>query len=170
MYKINIPTELNQSDFIKIFGGVYEHSPWIAEQVYNVGLKESNNSAEGLHSAMKQIVETANKDKKLALLCSHPDLAGKIAISGNLTTASKLEQSNADLGNCSSVEFDLFKNLNSAYMEKFSFPFILAVRGYQRTEILEIFKNRIDNNIEIEFNEALTQVHRIALLRLKEIE
>ena len=63
MYKINIPTELNQSDFIKIFGGVYEHSPWIAEQVYNVGLKESNNSAEGLHSAMKQIVEAADTDK-----------------------------------------------------------------------------------------------------------
>jgi OHCU decarboxylase len=119
---------------------------------------------------MKHIVEVADKDKKLILLCSHPDLAGKIAISGNLTTASKLEQSSASLSNCSPEEFELFKNLNREYIKKFSFPFILAVRGYQRTEILEIFKKRINNSIKIEFKEALTQVHRIALLRLKQIE
>ena len=170
MYKINIPTELDREHFMRIFGGVYEHSPWIAEQVYDVGLKECNNSAEGLHNAMKHIVEVADKDKKLILLCSHPDLAGKIAISGNLTTASKLEQSSASLSNCSPEEFELFKNLNREYIKKFSFPFILAVRGYQRTEILEIFKKRINNSIKIEFKEALTQVHRIALLRLKQIE
>ena len=106
----------------------------------------------------------------MALLCAHPDLAGKLGKGDNLTAASKLEQNSADLSNCSPEEFDLFQNLNNKYVNKFGFPFILAVRGYHRAEILEIFKKRIRNKIEIEFNEALMQVHRIALLRLNEIE
>ena len=170
MYKENIPTELDRDQFIKIFGWVYEHSPWIAELLYSNGIHNSHNSAEGLHSAMKDIVETADRNSKMALLCGHPDLAGKLGKGDNLTAASKLEQNSADLSNCSPEEFDLFQSLNNKYVNKFGFPFILAVRGYHRAEILEIFKKRIRNKIEIEFNEALIQVHRIALLRLNEIE
>ena len=170
MYKKNIPTILDQNQFIKTFGWVYEHSPWIAELVYSNGVQDSYNSAEGLHVAMKEIVEAADKNKKIVLLRAHPDLAGKLAIGDNLTTASKSEQSSADLANCSPEEFDLFQDLNNKYTNKFGFPFILAVRGYHRTEILKIFKKRITNEFEIEFNEAIMQVHRIALLRLNEIE
>jgi 2-oxo-4-hydroxy-4-carboxy-5-ureidoimidazoline decarboxylase len=170
MYKKNTPFKQDRSEFIKIFGGIYENSSWIAEEVYKKGIKPEYNNAEGLHGAMKRIIEAATKNQKLALLCAHPDLAGKLAISGNLTIASVAEQSSADLSNCTPAEFDLFESLNTRYNKKFGFPFILAVRGYQRAEILEIFKNRINNDIKIEFNEALTQVHRIALLRLKEIE
>ena len=112
----------------------------------------------------------AKKEKKIALLRAHPDLAGKLAINNDLTAASQSEQSNADLSNCSPEEFDLFKTLNTRYNKKFGFPFILAVRGYHRVKILEIFKNRINNDIESEFDEAMKQVHRIALLRLKDIE
>ena len=170
MYKKNIPTALERDEFIKIFGGIYEHSQWIAEQVYTNGIQDDYNNAEGLHGAMKDIVETAETDQKMVLLCAHPDLAGKLAINDNLTTASKSEQSSADLGNCSPEEFDLFQNLNSRYNKKFGFPFILAVRGFQRAAILKIFKKRIKNDTKSEFNEALMQVHQIALLRLKEIE
>jgi OHCU decarboxylase len=170
MYKKNIPTILDRDQFIKIFGWVYEHSPWIADLVYSNGVQDSYNSAEGLHSAMKEVVETANKDRKIALLRSHPDLAGKLAIVDNLTTASKSEQNSADLANCSPEEFGLFKDLNNKYTNKFGFPFILSVRGLHRTEILETFKKRITNEVESEFNEAIMQVHRIALLRLNEIE
>lgn len=170
MYKKNIPSRLNRDEFVQIFGGVYEHSPWIAEQVYASGIKNEYNNAEGLHAAMQNIVETAEKDQKLALLCVHPDLAGKLAINGKLTYASNSEQTSADLGNCTPEEFSLFQDLNSRYNKKFGFPFILAVRGYQRTEILKIFKKRVNNDIKTEFKEALAQVHRIALLRLKEID
>ena len=170
MYKANIPTQLDRDQFIKIFGWVYEHSPWIAELVYSNGIHNRHNSAEGLHSAMRAIVETADRNSKMALLCAHPDLAGKLGKRDNLTAASKLEQNSADLSNCSPGEFALFQDLNNKYINKFGFPFILAVRGYHRAEILEIFKKRIRNKIEIEFNEALIQVHRIALLRLNEIE
>ena len=170
MYKANIPTKLDRDQFIKIFGWVYEHSPWIAELVYSNGIHNRHNSAEGLHSAMRAIVETADRNSKMALLCAHPDLAGKLGKRDNLTAASKLEQNSADLSNCSPEEFALFQDLNNKYINKFGFPFILAVRGYHRAEILEIFKKRIRNKIEIEFNEALMQVHRIALLRLNEIE
>ena len=170
MYKINIPTELDREHFMRIFGGVYEHSPWIAEQVYLNGNLDNYKKAEDLHNAMEKIVATAKKEKKIALLRAHPDLAGKLAINNDLTAASQSEQSNADLSNCSPEEFDLFKTLNTRYNKKFGFPFILAVRGYHRVKILEIFKNRINNDVKSEFDEAMKQVHRIALLRLKDIE
>jgi OHCU decarboxylase len=170
MYKENIPTIMNRNKFLKVFGGVYEHSMWIAEKVYDDGIKTDYNNAEGLQCVMQHIVEAAEKKQKLALLCAHPDLAGKISISASLTAASKSEQSSANLDNCTPAEFNLFQSLNHTYNKKFGFPFILAVRGYQRAKILEIFQNRINNDVEIEFNEALKQVHRIALLRLNEIE
>ena len=170
MYKKNIPFRQDQGQFIKIFGEVYESSPWIAEKVFSKGIKPEHNNPEILHGAMKKIVNSATKVQKLSLLCAHPDLAGKLAISGNLTKASVAEQNSADLSNCTLAEFELFEDLNTQYNNKFGFPFILAVRGFQRAQILEIFKKRINNDIKIEFNEALMQVHRIALLRLRKIE
>ena len=106
----------------------------------------------------------------MALLNAHPDLAGKLAIAGKLTAHSTKEQAGADLQNCTIEEFDQFQKLNRDYKEKFGFPFILAVQGYQRSEILKVFQKRIKNSIEEEYKVALSQVNRIALLRLIRIE
>ena len=173
-FKENVPSQLNERDFVARFGGVYEHSPWIAEAVWRLDpdpdLAADQDSAEGIHQAFISVLEGADREAKLALLRAHPDLAGKLAITGRLTAESTSEQAGADLGNCTPQEFVEFKQLNDRYKEKVSFPFILAVRGYQRAEILEIFKARAENDPETEFREALLQVHRIALLRLRDIK
>ncbi len=170
MYSINIPSQMSRDNFLKVFGGVYEHSKWIAEEIYDNGLNSQHDTVDAMQLAMATRVELANKEAQLTLLRAHPDLAGKLAISGELTEESTSEQASADLGNCTQEEFDAFQSLNDQYKEKFGFPFILAVRGYHRTQILEIFKVRVNNDVDTEFNEALSQVHKIALLRLKEIK
>ena len=174
MFQVNVPSRMNKDDFVACFGGVYEHSPWIAEAVWERApdpeMEEVQNTPDGIHVAFKNILDAADRKAKLALLRAHPDLAGKLAISGELTDESTSEQANADLGNCTPEEFEAFQSLNDHYKEKFGFPFILAVRGYHRTEILDKFRERVNNDIDTEFNEALAQVHRIALLRLNEIE
>ncbi len=176
IYSENQPSRVSRDEFLAIFGGVYEHSPWIAEKVYDTklkdvgGLTDAGNDADALHELMAEAVNQSGREPQLALLRAHPDLAGKLAVRGELTEESTSEQASADLGNCTPEEFAEFQKLNDTYKEKFGFPFILAVRGYHRTDILEIFRARVNNDPETEFNEALTQVHRIALLRLKEIK
>ncbi len=175
-YRENVPSRMSEPDFTACFGGVYEHSPWIAEAVWRLGLgpgpemSADQDTAEGIHQTFQSVVDSADREAKLALLRAHPDLACNLAISGALTAESTAEQSGADLGNCTPEEFADFTRLNDSYKEKFGFPFILSVRGYQRTEILETFKARIDNVPAAEFEEALSQVHRIALLRLRDIK
>lgn len=163
------PTALSRQGFIDAFGPVYEHSPWIAEHVFDDGMKAGHDTVEGLHGAMVAVVAAADRAAKLALLRAHPDLAGKLAIAGDLTDASQSEQAGSGLSDCSPGEFRRFQELNARYKAKFGFPFILAVRGRQRAEILEAFENRVENSPEQEFEAALDQVHRIALLRLSEI-
>ena len=169
----NIPSRMTKNDFVAVFGGIYEHSAWMAEDVWEMksgsGGTQDWDTADGLHAAFRAVLDHAGDDAKRTLLCAHPDLAGKLAIANKLTAESSSEQASAHLDNCTPAEFDAFQNLNKSYKEKFGFPFILAVRGYHRTEILEIFRERIDNNRETEFRIALEQVHRIALLRLKAI-
>ena len=106
----------------------------------------------------------------MALLRAHPDLAGRLARQGDVTDASRNEQASAGLNDCSNTEFKEFQDLNRRYTEKFNFPFILAVRGHHRAEILEVFKRRVENDVEDEFREALRQVFEIARLRLREIQ
>ena len=175
-FGVNRPSRMAKPEFVRVFGGVYEHSPWIAETAWELGpgsgpeMGAARDTAEGLHRAFRTVVDEAGEEKQLALLRAHPDLAGKLAIAGELTAASNAEQAGADLGNCTPDEFEAFKSLNEAYRDKFGFPFILAVRGFHRTEILEIFRERVNNDPETEFAQALEQVHRIALLRLRDIE
>ena len=172
-YQHNIPSRLAKNDFVAVFGGVYEHSAWMAEDVWEMkpgyGCTSDWDTADGLLAAFRAVLDHAGDDAKRTLLCAHPDLAGKLAIADKLTSESAAEQASADLGNCTPEEFEAFQALNESYREKFGFPFILAVRGYHRTEILEVFRQRIDNNRETEFRIALEQVHRIALLRLEDI-
>ena len=155
----------SQSEFIKIFDNIFEKAKWIAEKLYN---QKPFSDFEELSSKILNIFETATKEKQLKILNSHPDLADKTKIA-SLTTESWEEQSNAGLDQCSEEEFIEFKNLNEKYKKKFGFPFIYAVKGKSKMEILSNFRRRISYDIKDEFIEAKKQVKKIANLRLSEI-
>jgi OHCU decarboxylase len=161
-----IPSRLCRDQFINVFGGIYEHSSWIVELAWDSGLDTRHNSIEGLHAALKEIVDGAGYEPQLSLLRAHPDLAGKLAISGKLTEESMGEQAQARLDKCSPEEFEVFQKNNARYKEKFGFPYILAVKDRSQSQILKNFSQRIDLNVDEEFQEALSQVHQISLLRL----
>lgn len=158
---------MNRDEFIEVFGGVYEHSPFVAETVFEVGFGASSNQE--LVDNMKAVVESLGVEDKLSLLRAHPDLAGKLAVGEELTQSSQNEQAGAGLDQCSEEEYAEFQALNQAYVEKFGFPFILAVSGWKRADILQTFKERINNTIEDEFNTAMEQVHKIAKIRMEKI-
>lgn len=164
--KITDISNLSRAEFVACFGGIYEHSAWIAETVYDQNKHLNAKFANQLASVMREIVDGAPTEAHLKLLRIHPELAGKLAATNSLTNESKAEQASAGLNNCTSEELGQFVDLNKRYMEKFGFPYILAVRGRTKTEILQNFQARLEHNKEIEFNEALNQVHQIAKLRL----
>jgi len=161
------PTAMTRETFLARFAGVYEHSPWIAEAAWDAGLPPDANAPEGLSRALDAQVQAAGHAPQLALLRAHPDLAGRLALAGELTAHSSSEQAGAGLDQCTPEELAEFQKLNAAYVQRNGFPFILAVKGRHRREILEVFRNRVRNHAEPEFAEALDQVRRIALLRLE---
>ena len=160
---INKINKMSQGEFIKVFANIFENAIWIAEELYK--RKPFKDFGE-LSSKMFNIFETASREKKLKILNDHPDLADKTKIH-LLTAGSKKEQSNAGLNLCTEDEFNEFKKLNSIY-KKFGFPFILAVKGKNKNEILNNFRERISSNHKTEFEEAINQVKKIANLRLEE--
>ena len=165
MKTINSIDEINQltkNDFIDIFGNVFEKAYWIADKAFN--LKPYKNFNE-LLSTFIEIYENSSQEEFLKIFNSHPELA----IEKKLTDESKEEQNNASLNQCSDREFIEFKQLNMSYTQKFNFPFIVAVKGKKKEEILENFKQRFTNDINIEFNEAKKQVKKIATFRINEI-
>jgi len=157
-------TAQDRATFLSQYGGIYEHSPWVAETLFDQGANLSPLDNTG---PMAAIVEGASHDLQMTLLRAHPDLAGKLAKSGTLTVESTSEQASAGLDQCSAAEFEEFTALNTRYRASFGFPYILAVRGRTRHEILENFSLRVDNDTATEFREALNQVHQIARLRLE---
>ena len=161
---INKINKLSQSEFVKVFANIFEKTEWIAEELYN---QIPFNDFKELSSKILNIFETASKEKKLKILNAHPDLANKTKIS-LLTPDSLKEQTSAGLDQCTKEEFSEFKKLNDTY-KKFGFPFILAVKGKTKIEILNNFRKRISSDPEIEFDEAVKQVKQIASLRLKEL-
>ncbi len=163
------PSDMDGDSFIDAFGGIYEHSPWVAETVFGHGVTPDMDSLTGLHDAMRTVVDASDSERKLVLLRNHPDLAGRLALRGELTAESTSEQASAGLDQCSPEELAEFQSLNDRYTRKFGFPFILAVRGMNRGGILDAFRVRVENAPEAEFDEALKQVHRIAFLRLTEL-
>ena len=164
-FRVAPPSALDRAGFLARYGGVYESSPWIAEAVWDAG--ETADHVEPLAAAMAAQVEAAGRAAQLALLRAHPDLAGRLAVAGALTADSTAEQAGAGLDRCTPEEFDAFRRLNARYVARCGFPFILAVRGRSRAEILAIFERRAEAPPEAEFREALDQVHRIARLRLE---
>ena len=161
---INKINKMSQSEFTEVFANIFENARWIAEELYN---QKPFNNFEELSSKILNIFETATKEKQLKILKDHPDLADKTKIS-LLTPDSLKEQTSAGLDQCTEEEFSEFKKLNDTY-KKFGFPFILAVKGKTKIEILNNFRKRISSDPEIEFNEAVKQVKQIASLRLKEL-
>ena len=153
---------LNQGKFISLFGVIFEKTEWIAEKLFD--LKPFNNK-EDLINKMIKIYEASSKDEILNILRSHP----KLAVEKKLTKHSNQEQSRANLKNCTQEEFNEFTKLNYEYEKKFGFPFIMAVKGKDKIDILNNFRQRINNNIEFEFEESKKQVKKIALFRLNEL-
>ena len=162
---INKINKLSQSEFIKVFANIFENTGWIAEELYK---QKPFGDFQELSSKMMNIFEMCPKEKKLEILNDHPDLGNKAKIS-LLTVDSLKEQKNAGLDQCTKEEFSELKKLNDTY-KKFGFPFILAVKGKSKIEILNNFRKRINSEPQIEFEEAVKQVKKIASLRLKEIK
>ena len=165
MILINKINNLSQIKFNEIFANIFEKTKWIAERLYN---QKPFNSFEDLCSKILEIFKTTSKKNQLKIIRAHPDLADKTKIS-LLNIDSRTEQNRAGLNQCSEKEFREFKNLNNEYKKKFGFPFILAVEGKNKTEILNKFKKRILNSADDEFKEAISQVCKIANLRLNKI-
>ena len=163
------PTNLTRDEFKSAFGGIFEHSAWIAEQAFAEELGPAHNTAIGLHSVLAMQFRAAGKKARLGVLNAHPDLAGKLAAARQLTEESGKEQAGAGLDTLTDEERKTFTRLNEAYREKFSFPFIIAVKGMNKMQILDAFNTRLNNTPEQEFETACKQVEHIALLRLQEM-
>ena len=158
------------AEALALLDGLYEHSPWIAEQAL---AQRPFRSLAHLKHALAQVVRTAELDAQLGLIRAHPELAGKAMVAKSLTAESTNEQSKAGLTECTPEEFERIQQLNAAYNERFGFPFILAVRGPRGTglskqEIIDTFARRLDNHPEFELAEALRNIHRIAEIRLND--
>ncbi len=162
------PSRMNREDFIAAYGGVFEHSPWVAERAFEAELGPAHDSAAGLHAALCKMFRAASEDERFGVLKAHPDLAGKLAAARQLTGESTAEQAAAGLDALTDAERAAFTRLNASYVEKFGFPFIIAVKGKSKADILTAFETRINNSREAEFDDACRQVERIALFRLKD--
>ena len=163
MITLDALNRMSQADFRNALTGIFEHSPWVPERAWTQ--RPFSDVAE-LHRCLCEVVAAADPVEQKALIDAHPQLAGKAAIRGELTDASSREQSGAGLDQCSAEEFAHITHLNEAYQAKFGFPFILAVRGRTRNEIIAALESRLARSRETEFAEALRQIERIALFRL----
>jgi OHCU decarboxylase len=161
------PSEMDREAFVEAFGGVFEHSPWIAEGAWALELGPAHDTAVGLLNALARVFRSAPEDRRLGVLTAHPDLAGKLAQAGRLTGASTAEQASAGLDALTDAERDEFMRLNAAYMARFGFPFIIAVRENTKASILAAFRRRLGQDRAPEFAEACAQVERIAGHRLR---
>ena len=162
MRTIDNINSLNKSEFLLIFGNVFEKTESVALKVFEL---KPFKDLDDIISKMLKIYEEYDRDKILEILNSHPELA----VEKKLTTESKLEQTSANLNECSEEEFKEFRKLNIEYKTKFGFPFIIAVKGKNKNEILVNFRERIQNDLNKEFFEAKNQVKKIASFRLKDI-
>ena len=153
----------DRSAFASALGGIFEHSPWIAEAAWEA---RPFASVDALHRAMLAVLERASEEKKLALIRAHPELAGKEARAGTLTAESVGEQASAGLDRCSPQELVELREGNRAYRERFGFPFVMAVKGKSRREILQELAARLPNTREAELANALAQIAKIARMRL----
>lgn len=157
---------LDAGAFAARLAHVFEHAPWVAERAAR---HRPFASRAALHQAMVAVIGAASAAEQLALLRGHPDLAGKAAIAGDLTPDSRREQQGAGLDRLTRAEYERFHALNRDYQARFGFPFILAVKGKTKDDILAAFAARVGNARDVEFRTALDQVGRIAAFRLADL-
>jgi OHCU decarboxylase len=155
---------MREIEFVRRYGGIYENSPWVAEKA--APLIDGSADIDVIARVMVDCVDNASRERQLALIRAHPDLAGKAAVADELTDDSKSEQASAGLDQCTPDEYQRFQALNSAYRRKFGFPFVMAVRNCSRAQILAAFESRLENDYDEEFENALFEIHKIARLRL----
>lgn len=167
--RIERPSRMTRERFVERFGGIVEHSPWVAERAFGLELGPAHDSAAGLANALHRVLRTASEEERLGVLRAHPDLAGKLAAAKRLTPESTSEQASAALDALTDEERATFQRLNGEYVAKHGFPFIIAVRDNTKASILAAFATRISNDTATEFATACKQVERIAELRLKDI-
>lgn len=163
------PSQMERADFVASFGGIFEHSPWIAERAWALELGPAHDSAAGLHNALARMFRSATEAERLGVLTAHPDLAGKLAAAKRLTAESTAEQASAGLDALTDAERARFTELNTAYVARHGFPFIIAVRDNTKASILAAFETRLNNDRATEFATACVQVERIARLRLEDM-
>lgn len=154
---------LDRKAFVQVLEGVFEHSPWIADRTWRA---RPFASVDSLHAAMLVTLDAAEHDEKLALIKAHPELAGKEAASGTLTAASTGEQRGAGLDQCSREELASLRRLNAEYLEQHGFPFVIAVKGLSRNQIIDALAHRLHNDTHTEFETCLREIGKIARFRL----
>lgn len=153
----------SEQEFVDLLGAIFEHSPWVPELVYG---KRPFADRAALHREMVDAMRHAPELQRMALLCSHPELAGREAEAGKLTDASQREQAGAGLNHCSADELRKIQSLNQAYRDKFEFPFIIAVTGLDQQQIIAAMERRLANSSSDEFDSALGEVEKIARIRI----
>jgi len=163
------PSAMDRARFVGRFGGVFEHSPWVADRAFDLELGPAHDSATGLHNALCRVFRSAPAEERLGVLAAHPDLAGKLAQAKRLTADSSREQASAGLDALTDAERAEFQQMNTAYVAKHGFPFIIAVRDNTKASILAAFRARLAHDRAAEFATACAQVERIAALRLKDM-
>ena len=163
------PSQMEKADFVAKFGGIFEHSPWIAERAWELELGPAHDTPAGLHNALARMFRSATEAERLGVLTAHPDLAGKLAAAKRLTAESTAEQASAGLDALTDAERARFTELNTAYVARHEFPFIIAVRDNTKASILAAFETRLNNDRATEFTTACAQVERIARLRLEDM-
>lgn len=150
--------------FVTRYGGIYEHSPWVAERCF---VAAADIGPDDLAQLFASCVDEADHETRLQLIRAHPDLAGRAAVRGELTQESTGEQASAGIDQCSAEEYTQFVAFNSSYREKFGFPFVMAVKNSNRHAILAAFAERLKNDTDTEFETAIQEIHKIARLRLE---
>ena len=160
------PNSADRSAFTATFAGVFEHSPWVAERAFERGPFET---VEELHAAMCAVVREAAAEEQLKLIRAHPDLVGRAALSGTLTSESQREQASAGLGDLSAEEIALFQRYNEQYKDRFGFPFIICARENKKESIQGAFPVRLGQTPEQEMRTALGEIAKIAWFRLSDL-
>jgi OHCU decarboxylase len=163
------PSQMDRDRFVQLYGGIFEHSAWIADAAFDLELGPAHDTAIGLHNALCRVFRSASRDQRMGVLTAHPDLAGKLAAAKRLTAESTSEQASAGLDALTDPERETFTRLNTEYVAKHGFPFIIAVRDHDKASIMAAFEQRIGNDTDTEFAQACKHVERIAEFRLMDI-
>ena len=160
--------KMKRKEIIDQLKSIYEHSQWVPERLLSENINEIQTKEE-LQLMMKKIVDNSSETEKLNLINAHPELGKKLQKKEKLTKFSEDEQKSAGLDQCSDEEFEILTNLNNEYRLKFKFPFIIAVKGLNKNQIIDNMKERVNNSQFEEFETAINEIHKIAQLRIKDL-